>query len=59
MEPTEEQYLIVNALETLELLISSRYDRETGHWYILTTSSALPISMILPNGEIVPTSWES
>jgi hypothetical protein len=58
MEPTEEQYLIINALDTLELLGSNIYDGSTREWYIQTPSSVLPISKILPNGEIVPIEME-
>ena len=54
MEPTEEQYLIINALDTLGLLGSSFYDPEEGAWYIDTPSPILPIAKILPNGEIIP-----
>lgn len=58
MEPTEAQYLILNALETLELLGSHFYDRNSGNWYIQTLSPALPYSMLLQNGDIVPITWE-
>ena len=57
MEPTEEQYLILNALETLNLIEYDFYDSENGDWYIATPSPILPISIILPNGEIIPTLW--
>jgi hypothetical protein len=53
MEPTEEQYLIINALDTLGLLGYNFID-EDGIWYIETPSPILPISKILPTGEIVP-----
>lgn len=53
MEPTEEQYLIVNALDTLGLLGYNFIDEDDGIWYIETPSPILPISKILPNGEIV------
>ncbi|MGK7905429.1 MAG: hypothetical protein AB4352_29300 [Hormoscilla sp.] len=52
MEPTEAQYLIINALETLELLDQQTFDRDTGIWYISTPSPALTIAMILPSGDI-------
>ncbi len=58
MEPTEEQYLIINALDILDLLIRSIYDEDQGVWYIETPSPILPIAMILQNGDIVPTTWE-
>lgn len=58
MEPSEEQYLAIDALDTLDLLIASHYDEETGNWYIYTVSPVLSIAMILQNGEIVPTTWE-
>ncbi|MEC4819044.1 MAG: hypothetical protein SAK29_38085 [Scytonema sp. PMC 1069.18] len=59
MEPTEFQYLIINALETLELLEWRLYDEETGYWLIQTPSAVLPVSYILPNGDIVPPEWIS
>ncbi|MCL1469775.1 hypothetical protein [Argonema antarcticum] len=59
MEPTEEQYLILNALDTLDLLGYTFYDIETGTWYIETPSPVLPISRLLQNGEIVPVEPES
>ncbi|MBD2770773.1 hypothetical protein [Iningainema tapete] len=54
MEPTEEQYLIINALDTLGLLGYNFIDENNGIWYIETPSTVLPIAKILPNGEIVP-----
>ncbi len=58
MEPTESQYLIINALQTLGLLeYDFFYEQDRGGWYIATPSTGLPISMILPNGDIVPTNW--
>ena len=57
MEPSEAQYLIVNALETLELLQWRLYDEETGYWRIHTLSPVLPIAYILQNGDIVPSEW--
>lgn len=59
MEPTEAQYLVINALETLDLLQQRTFDRDTGNWYIRTPSQVLPIAMILPSGDIVPTNWTS
>jgi hypothetical protein len=58
MEPSESQYLIVNALTTLDLVGNTFYDEESGNWYINTPSQVLPIAMILQNGDIVPTSWD-
>ena len=57
MEPTESQYLILNALETLDLIEYDFYDSENGDWNIATSSPILPISIVLPNGEIIPTLW--
>jgi hypothetical protein len=54
MEPTEAQYLIINALETLELLIWRLYDNEKGFWYIRTLSQVLPTAVVIQNGEVVP-----
>ena len=54
MEPSEEQYLIINALDTLGLLGSSFYDPQEGAWYIETLSPILPIAKIMPDGEIIP-----
>jgi hypothetical protein len=54
VEPTEEQYLIINALDTLKLLIHSFYDEEEGIWYIGTPSPVLSTAKLLPNGDIVP-----
>lgn len=58
MEPSEAQYLIINALVTLDLLENIFYDEDTGNWYINTPSPVLPTAMILQNGDIVPTNWE-
>ena len=57
MEPSAAQYLIVNALETWELLQWRLYDEETGYWHIHTLSPVLPIAYILQNGDIVPSEW--
>jgi hypothetical protein len=58
VEPTEEQYLVINALETLNLLIWRLYDEDTGYWHIQTPSTVLPLASILPNGEVVPFGWD-
>jgi hypothetical protein len=34
MEPSEAQYLIINALTTLDLLQNTFYDEDSGNWYI-------------------------
>lgn len=57
MEPTEAQFLIVNALQTLDLIEYEFYHRDNGDWYIATPSLVLPIAIILPTGEITPTNW--
>lgn len=57
MEPTEFQYLIIKALQALGLLEYDFYDQGRGEWYIATPSTGLPISIILLNGDIVPTNW--
>lgn len=54
MEPTEEQFLVFNALETLALITHGFYSSANGYWYIETLSPILPIAVILPDGEIVP-----
>lgn len=54
MEPSESQYLIINALETLDLLRNGRYDEDTGIWYIYTPSFILPFAMLRQNGDITP-----
>jgi hypothetical protein len=54
MEPTEEQYLILNALDTLGLLQDTVYDEDNQVWYINTSSLVLPLTMLLANGEITP-----
>ncbi|MDF5706610.1 MAG: hypothetical protein PUP90_02730 [Nostoc sp. S4] len=58
MEPSEAQYLIMNALTTIDLLGNTFYDEDSGNWYINTPSPVLPIAMILQNGDIVPTTWD-
>lgn len=57
MEPTEAQYLVVNALETLGFLAENTYDESTGRWYVNTPSLGLPLAMIMENGEVVPVWW--
>ena len=59
MEPTEAQYLIINALETLELLQFRLYDEITGDWIIITPSIVLTVSSLKQNGDIVPREWIS
>ena len=54
MEPSEAQFLIINALESLELLNWRLYDEEKGFWYIRTPSRVLPVAVILHNGDVVP-----
>lgn len=54
MEATEEQYLILNALETLGLLRDYRYDEDMGIFYIITLSPVLPLAMLLHNGDVTP-----
>ncbi|MEH2057844.1 MAG: hypothetical protein V7K97_17115 [Nostoc sp.] len=58
VEPTEEQYLVVNALEALNLLVWRLYDEDTGYWHIQTPSTVLPLATILQNGEVVTFGWE-
>lgn len=57
MEPTDAQFLIVNALETLELLQSRFYFADRGVWYIETPSPVLPVAAILQSGDVVPVAW--
>lgn len=54
MEPTEAQYLILNALGTLGLLEGMFYDQGKGFWYITTPSPVLPTALLLQNGDIAP-----
>lgn len=54
MEPTEAQYLVVNVLQTLDLLFNSVYDEDTGIWYIETSSPVLPLACLMSDGEIQP-----
>jgi hypothetical protein len=57
MEPTEAQYLVINAIDTLGLLQENTYNENIGAWYINTLSPVLPFAMILQNGEVVPVWW--
>ncbi|MCU0536323.1 MAG: hypothetical protein MUD14_20750 [Hydrococcus sp. Prado102] len=59
MEPSEDQYLIINALDTLMLLSANFYDEDTGDWYINTSSPILPNAILQQNGDIVPISWRN
>jgi len=59
VEPTEVQYLILNALETIDLLQFRLYDETTGAWLLITPSPVLPISYLQQDGEIVPGTWIS
>lgn len=54
MEPTEEEYLILNALDTLGLLRDYRYDEDMGIFIIITPSLVLPLAMLRQDGEITP-----
>jgi hypothetical protein len=54
MEPTEEQFLVFNALE---IVLYSLYDPDDGSWYISTLSPILPVAKILPDGEITPVNF--
>lgn len=45
------QYLIINALDTLDLIIWKIYDEEKGFWYIRTPSRVLPRAALLQNGD--------
>ncbi|MFM7717434.1 MAG: hypothetical protein ACKO7A_33425 [Microcystis sp.] len=57
MEPSDAQYLIVNALEILGFLDYQLYDRDTGNWYIETLSTNLPRAAVTQTGEIYPIEW--
>lgn len=55
MDRTEAQYPVFNALEALSLVSCDFYDEDaTGIWYLETVSLALPISRLIPDGEILP-----
>jgi hypothetical protein len=58
VEPTEEQYLILNALE-MELLEHNFYDEEDESWYVRTPSPILLIARLLPNGDITPINFSN
>jgi hypothetical protein len=57
MEPSNEQYLIINVLDSLELLLGNIYNENTGTWYIRTPSPILPTAVIMRNGEVYPVDW--
>lgn len=57
MESTESQYLVINALQALDLIEYEFYDGDSGDWYIATPNPILPIAVILPNGEVTPNNW--
>lgn len=57
IEPSEAQYLMINALETLELLEWRLYDDETGYWRIHTPSPILPLAVVLQDGDIIAPNW--
>ena len=57
MEPSDEQYLIINALQTLELLERYLYERSRGLWFIETPSQVLPRAVIMRDGDIYPVDW--
>jgi hypothetical protein len=57
VEPSDAQYLIINALQTLELIEYNTYESDRGLWYIITPSSVLPLAVITQTGEIYPVQW--
>lgn len=57
MEPSDAQYLIINALQTLELRTYNTYEEDRGLWFIATLSSVLPVAVITQDGEIYPIEW--
>jgi hypothetical protein len=57
LEPSNEQYLIINALQTLELINYDWYESERGVWFIATPSGTLATAVILRNGDIYPINW--
>lgn len=57
MEPSEAQYLIINALQTLELMTYNTYEQDRGLWFIATLSPILPVAVITQDGEIFPIEW--
>ncbi|MGV2390002.1 MAG UNVERIFIED_CONTAM: hypothetical protein LVR29_22350 [Microcystis novacekii LVE1205-3] len=54
MEPTEEQYLVLNALETLGLLLFRVYDEDNGAWLIITSSLTYQIIPIPAMAKLSP-----
>lgn len=54
VEPTEVQFLVFNALDTLACIQMHFYNQQNGYWYIQTPSRILPLSVIMPDGEIYP-----
>jgi hypothetical protein len=57
VEPSDAQYLIINALQTLELVEYNTYESDRGLWYIITLSPVLPLAVITQTGEIYPAQW--
>ncbi len=57
MEPSDAQYLIINALQSLELMTYNIYEPDRGLWFIATLSLILPIAAISQDGEIYPLEW--
>jgi hypothetical protein len=57
VEPSEAQYLIINALQTLELMTYNTYEQDRGLWFIATLSRILPVAVITQNREIFPIEW--
>lgn len=57
MEPSEAQYLIINALQTLDLLADNLYERDRGLWFIETPSPIPARAVIMQDGEIQPINW--
>lgn len=54
MEPTEEQFLVFNALDTLQLLRRDFYDAQSSVWYLETLGPVLPLCRLMSGGEILP-----
>ncbi len=52
MKPTDTQYLIFQALNSLMLIRLDAFDTDTGIWHIWVLSPATNIAKILPNGAI-------
>jgi hypothetical protein len=59
VEPTEAQYVVLNALETLGLLAGMFYDQDKGFWYITTPSLVLPTALYYKMAKLPPISWAS